>query len=65
MQSFWSSWEAFFEPRAQPTHSMCLTDAWRDKSAAPEIAEVSNYVKPNFALLTTLYEIMVKFLHVF
>ena len=53
---FWRSWEAFFEPRAQLTCSMCLADAWRDKSAASEIAEVSNYVMPNFEFLHVFYD---------
>ncbi len=65
MQSFWRSWEALLKPRAQLTHSTCLTDAWRDKSTAAEIVEVPNYVMPNFALLTTLYGFMVKILHAF
>ncbi len=56
---------ALLKPRAQLTHSMCLTDAWKDKSTAPEIVEVLNYVVPNFALSTTLYENILKLLHVF
>ena len=65
MQCFCRSWEALLKPRSQFAHSMCLTDAWRDESTAPEIVEVPNYVMPNFFLLTTLYGIMVKIVHAF
>ncbi len=44
---------------------MCLTDAWRSRFAAPEIAQALEATLLSFVTLNTLYEIIVKILHVF
>ncbi len=44
---------------------MYFADDWRGEFTFFVVAEARNKIPPNFALLTTLYEIEWEFLHVF
>ena len=53
------------EPKTHHTCWKSLIDVWERELTFPVVTEALNLTLPNFVILTTLYEILWEFLHVY